>query len=443
MTGHRWSAGLIALVLLAAACSSQAADDSSSGGGGGDDGSGDAASDGGTPIDGITDDTINVSFIGADFAALAEAGLAPDLGDMTVTIPALVDDINENGGIGGRQINLTLDLVDGTAGPDVGRAACIKATEEDDAAVVFVSPAISRDIVRCTSVQQQTITIGMPGWDDRLYEESEGRLFSVGSQTSMGTYRNTAVWADVLDQAGELEGKTIGVVTSDDFEALAAGTEQALVPHLEELGYEVVEFAVLPCPEGDTDCEQHEPTMQTFKDAGVDLVFMNAGALAGPALFAAATSLDYHPQWVTCCNSITDTVVQFAAGSFDQLDGTFGVSTTFAQRSEEAETCNQIVRDRTDEDYATESDAYGFTGVNCIALLVFRDAMDTIDGPVTEAALIEAIEGLETVPSLEGIPGTIGPDKHDAGDAVFLAQFTTEAGEYLPVDDEEPIEAPA
>ena len=36
---------------------------------------------------------------------------------MTVTIPALVDDINENGGIGGRQINLTLDLVDGTGGP--------------------------------------------------------------------------------------------------------------------------------------------------------------------------------------------------------------------------------------------------------------------------------------------------------------------------------------
>jgi hypothetical protein len=325
----------------------------------------------------------------------------------------------------------------------VGRAACIKATEEDDAAVVFVSPAISRDIVRCTAVQQQTITIGMPGWDDPLYEEAEGRLFSVGSQTSMGTYRNTAVWADVLDAEGELEGKTIGVVASDDFEALAAGTEQSLVPHLEDLGHEVVEFAVLPCPEGDNDCEQHEPTMQAFKDAGVDLVFMNAGPLAGPALYAAATSLDYHPQWVTCCNTITDTVVQFAEGSFEEIDGTLGVSTTFSARSDEAETCNQIVRDRTDEDYATPSDAYGFTGVNCIALLVLQDAMDGLEDPVTEAALIEAIEGLETVPSLEGIPGTIGPDKHDAGDAVFLAQFTIEAGEYLPVNDEEPIEAPA
>lgn len=439
MARHRWIVVLCALTLLVGACSSQAADEE---GGSGDDGGG--SDTGGTAIDGITDDTINISFIGADFAALAEAGLAPDLGDMEITIPALVDDINENGGIGGRQINLTVDLVDGTGGPDVGRAACIKATEEDDAAVVVVSPAISRDLVRCTAVQQRTITIGMPGWDEPLYDEAEGRLFSVGSQTSMGTYRNTEVWADVLDQAGELEGKTIGVVTSDDFGALSAGTENALVPHLEELGYEVAAFAAIPCPEGDNDCEQHEPTMQTFKDAGVDLVFMNAGPLAGPALFAAATSLDYEPQWVTCCNSITDTVVQFAAGSFDQLDGTLGVSTTFSERSEEAETCNQTVRDRTDEDYDTPSDAYGFTGVNCIALLALRDAMDSIDGTVTEAALIEAIENLGEVPSLEaGVTGSLGPDKHDAGNYVFLAQFTTEAGEYLPVDGEEPIEAPA
>ena len=216
------------------------------------------------------------------------------------------------------------------------------------------------------------------------------------------------------------------------------------MPHLEELGYEVAEYASLPCPEGDNDCEQHEPTMQTFKDAGVDLVFMNAGPLAGPALFAAATSLDYRPQWVTCCNSVTDTVVQFAAGSFDQLDGTLGVSTTFSERSEEAETCNQVVRDRTDEDYAGPSDAFGFTRVNCIALLALRDAMDTIDGPVTETALIESVEGLGSVPSLESaVEGSLGPDKHDAGDYVFLARFTTEAGEYLPVNDEEPIEAPA
>ena len=48
-------------------------------------------------------------------------------------------------------------------------AACVKATEEDDAAVVLVSPAVSRELVRCTSVQQRTVTVGMPGWDEPLH----------------------------------------------------------------------------------------------------------------------------------------------------------------------------------------------------------------------------------------------------------------------------------
>ena len=33
--------------------------------------------DGGTPIVGLTDDTINISFIGADFVALAEPAWPP------------------------------------------------------------------------------------------------------------------------------------------------------------------------------------------------------------------------------------------------------------------------------------------------------------------------------------------------------------------------------
>ncbi len=162
--GHkRRIVALVALLLLAAACSSEAAD----GGDGGGDGGG-----GGRPLNGVSDDSINISFIGADFAALAEAGLAPDLGDMTATLPALAEWINEDGGIAGRDVNLTIDLVDGVSGPDVARAACVKAVEEDEAAVVVVSPAISRELVRCTAVQQRTITLGMPGWDDPLYEEA-------------------------------------------------------------------------------------------------------------------------------------------------------------------------------------------------------------------------------------------------------------------------------
>jgi ABC-type branched-subunit amino acid transport system substrate-binding protein len=437
MTRRGWIACALVLALAAGACSSEAAD---GGDGGGGDGSGGTGDGGGTPLDGVTEDAINISFIGADFAALAEAGLAPDLGDMPATLPALVEWINEDGGIAGRDVNLTVDLVDGVSGPDAARAACVKATEEDDAAVVVVSPAVSRELVRCTAVQQRTITLGMPGWDDPLYEEAEGRLFSMGSQTSMGTYRNTEGWADVLEAEGELEGHTIGVVTSDDFDAIAAGTEDALVPHLEELGYEVAEFANLPCPEGDSDCEQHEPAMQSFKDAGVDLVFMNAGPLSGPALLTAADGLDYHPEWVVCCNTVTNTVAQFYADITGELDGTIGVSTLFPEPTPESDDCNAQVAERAGESYERGSDAYGFTAVNCINLLALRDALADVDGELTDAGVISAIEALGEVPTNAGPPGTISADKHDAGDFLILARYSAADGVFTVDDAFEPFE---
>ena len=222
MTGHRWIAGLVALVLLAGACSSQAADDSSSGGGGSDDGSGDAAAAGGTPIDGVTDDTINVSFIGADFAALAEAGLAPDLGDMTVTIPALVDDINENGGIGGRQINLTVDLVDGTRRP--GRRLRPRASKPPRRTTrpwcSSPPPSAGSSCAARPSGSGAMQPSGARVGTNRCYEEAEGRLFSRRArEPRWGRTGTRTGWANVLEEAGELEGKTIGVVTSEDFDA--------------------------------------------------------------------------------------------------------------------------------------------------------------------------------------------------------------------------------
>ena len=192
--------------------------------------------------------------------------------------------------------------------------------------MVVVSPAISRVLARCTAVQQQTITVGMPGWDDPSTRRPRAGSSASAPRPPWGPTATPRAGPTCSTQAGDLEGHTIGVVTSDDFDAHAAAAENSLVPHLEELGYEVAEFAILPCPEGDTDCEQQEPTMQSFKDAGVDFVFMNAGPLAGPALLAAADGIDYHPEWVVCCNTVTNTVAQFYADVTGELDGSIGVS---------------------------------------------------------------------------------------------------------------------
>ena len=69
-----------------------------------------------TSTKGLTEDTIRIGVIGADFGQLSQIGLAPDLGNQEVTVQAFVDEINEGGGIAGRQIELRQTLIDGTGG---------------------------------------------------------------------------------------------------------------------------------------------------------------------------------------------------------------------------------------------------------------------------------------------------------------------------------------
>ena len=437
MKAHRRTAALLgAFLLLGAACASdpdEAADDG-----------GDGAEEGDGPLEGstvgLTDDTIKIGYLGADFGSLAEVGLAPDLGNQELIVQSVVDDLNESGGIGGRQIELKIMLVDGVAGPEVGQAACIEMTDDFGAFAVILGPAMSRDVARCTAVTKETLTMNSTGFDEALYEEADGRLFSTGSGTSMSTDRQYEGWARLLDDAGELEGTTIGIVSAEQAPEFPAAVESGLVPTLEELGHEVAVNVSLPCAEGDRDCDQHESAVQQMKEAGVDLVFMAAPNLVGPAVVQAAVNLDFHPQWVANGNQVTDTVSQFFEGVKAEWDGAIGVSTVFAQvedLSDEARACNEIIAERSGEEYEPGSDAFGFASVNCITMQMLQRAAEEIDpAEVNQATVIRGIEGLGEVPLNAGPSGTISEDKHNAGDHLFLADYDATDQEFVDRPDE-------
>ena len=149
---------------------------------------------------GISDDQINIAFIGVDFSALAATGLVPDLGDQQKQVQSIVDEINANGGINGRKINLHFKLLDVlSGGADAIQAACIEATQEFKAAVVILPPAAARDLARCTAVTNKTLTIYATGMDSGLYTESQGRLFTPGG---MSIDRQMRGWANEMDQGG-------------------------------------------------------------------------------------------------------------------------------------------------------------------------------------------------------------------------------------------------
>jgi ABC-type branched-subunit amino acid transport system substrate-binding protein len=383
---------------------------------------------------GLTEDTIRIGVVGADFTSLAQVGLAPDLGDQEATFPALVDEINENGGIAGRQIELRLTLVDGTAGAEAGQAACLEMTQEFEAFAVIVAPAVTRDVARCTAVTNQTLTIAATGFDQSLYDEARGLLFSAGTDTSMSTDRQYRGWAQIMHDEGLLDGRTIGVVTSDLNPEFVAAAQGALVPELEGLGHEVAVTSVLPCPEQDPDCDQHETAVQQMKDAGVDFVFMAAANLAGPAFVQAAQNLQFTPQWAANGNQVTDTVSSFFESVSGAWDGAIGTSTVFAlpeDITDAATGCNEVVATRADERYEPGSDAFGFTASSCLLLRVLEDAGAAVDGDIDQAAVVAAIEGLGEVELNAGPDGSLSEDKHDAGDRLFLCDYRADVGECV------------
>jgi ABC-type branched-subunit amino acid transport system substrate-binding protein len=434
----------LALALLLGACTSDP-DEPAHGGNGGSGGDSKAGGEGAGSANsaadatrGLTDDTLKLGVIGVDFGALAQAGLTPDLGDQPKIFQSVVDQINEDGGIGGRQVELRLTMIDVLAGPESGDAACLEMTQDFGAFAVVLTPAVSRSVANCVSVLNETLTLNSTGFDDALYGDAQGRLFSAGSDTSMTTNRQAEGWAQMLHDEGVLEGKTIGVVTDELSPEFSNAANDSLVPKLEELGYEVPVNTTLPCPEGDRDCAQQESAVQQMKDAGVDFVFMGAANTVGPTFVQAAENLDFDPEWAANGNQVTDTVAQFFASVKDAWDGAVGTSTVFAEAddlTDEAYSCNEDITAQSGEEYEPGSDAFGFAASTCLTVRLLDQAGDEIEpADLDQGAMIAGIEGLGEIPLNAGPPGTLSADKHNAGDYLFLSDYDAGSEEFVQRD---------
>ena len=430
MSSHRRASAAVAAVLclLFAACTSQTDEPEADG----EDGPAGLAANNAAADStvGITEDSINVAFVGVDFSALAGTGLVPELGDQEAQVTALVEEINEEGGIGGRQINLHFELIDGiSGGQDVIQAACIAATEEFEAAVAILPPAAARVLTECTAVTNQTLTIYATGMDDALYGEADGRLFT---PSGISIDRQLRAQARAMDDLGVLDDETIGVVSGSNPPEFVSVVEDVLIPELEQLGHDPAEVITVPC-EQLTTCEQYDATAQRLKDAGVTTVFMNLANTFGAGLVEAATNIDYHPRWLMEGNQTTDTVSGFFESVKDEWDGAVGLGFAFSEPEDIrplSTECNEIVTTRSGEEYEAGTDAFGFTAQVCSEFRLLDLAGDAIaDGEMTQGALISAMEELGTIELPAGPEdGTISPTKHDGLNFMYLCDYSAAEG---------------
>jgi ABC-type branched-subunit amino acid transport system substrate-binding protein len=382
-----------------------------------------------------SNEPITIALIATDLSQLSTQQLAPDLGDPVKVARATVDDLNASGGVNGHPINLTTHVIPAQENfsPDGGRAACLQATQEDNAFAVVIAPAVTFDVARCVAVQNQTLTMTMASWDQGLYHDADGRLFAGGTNFSVGVERSYRAWPAMLQKQKVLDrGTKVGIVSIDIAEQ-KAGIEDGLKPALAAMGVPVAAEAVLPC-DATSGCTQQQAAIQKMKAAGVDVLFLTAPTLLGVNVVQAAADLNYHPRWTTAGQNITNTVAQFFAPVKDTWNGAWGISTAFPDLSTDAEACNQVAVSRAGLHYEKGTDQYSFSAVICLELKILTDGLRGVKDAITQAAAIKSLESMTDVPSGEGPRGSFGPGKHDAGDFLFLSRYDAAKGVFVNVD---------
>jgi ABC-type branched-subunit amino acid transport system substrate-binding protein len=392
---------------------------------------------------GKDDEVIKLGMIAAlippDLAGvLLDFSVAPKVGQ------ALVDEINETGGLQGKKIEWVDQAVgvDAMLSPDAARKPCLAMTQEDKAFAVILSPGLTADVVRCLAVENHTLTMTMSSWGKPLYDDAEGRLFAGGINVSIGAERSYAGWPSLLEKAGALtKASKVGIIRDDTAESQSAN-DNGLKPALQKEGYDVVAEAVLPCDPSGQSCTQQAVAIQKLKDAGADFVFITAAPVMVPQLLTEAQNVKFDPQWTVAGLSATNSAAKLEGAVRDAYDGAWGLSQQFKDSTPAADECREIIKRRTGIEVKGVTDSDAFAIVTCLMVKLVADGIKKIDGPITQGAVIKQLEAMSEVPSYTGRPGSFGPGKHDAGDYQFISKFDKTTLTFVDIDPT-PVKAPS
>jgi hypothetical protein len=274
-----WALG----ALLVTACTSNDPDNDEPAGAG-DAATGDLADIEG-PAPGVTDDTVRIGVNYVDAETLRTSGIELDLGDFEAAYQAVVDDINADGGIHGRTLELVFAPIS-PADPSATEAECTRLTEDED--VFIVTGFFLGEAVMCPLELHDTAVVGGQQ-SPALLERARAPWVTplIDTEFPATVVRNLA-------EEGRLDG-TIGVFAN------ARGQQDldAVTATLEDLNISVAETGIVDAPADDTAAIANDVQVleQRFKAAGVDTVLLvGASAQDWPAY---KVDDDYEPRIVS------------------------------------------------------------------------------------------------------------------------------------------------
>lgn len=217
---------------------------------------------------GITASTLTVGGFLIDFGSASDAGATVpgyDVADQKRYVDALVADINDRGGVGGRRLIVKFRKVDITDQQTM-RDACTSFGQSDRVfAVLQVLGVYGDPILKC-AVDQKLPFLSNDGAVSSYYAAAKGYLVT----TQPSTLRTVLNMEQELNRLGEFKGKTVGVLYEDGY---LEPDSKAVVSALKRHGHPAVE-GVVSSSDVATGLRQLPVVAQDFCSKGVDYVLL-------------------------------------------------------------------------------------------------------------------------------------------------------------------------
>ncbi len=352
---------------------------------------------------------------------------------------ALSEDLNERGGIHGRNVVVHVISFLPIGSTDSERV-CTELIE--DKKVFVVIGQFLEDNALCITELHGHPYVGHFGENTERQERSNGLFFA----TEMKQTRMRVGGTAEMIRAGDLDGYNVGIYYEAPPDKEYA---DAVEPLLEEAGINVVGVYSPGSPTTDTvQNEQNTDNISTRMEAdGVDLI-LNLSNVYG--IIGSVQRIGWEVRIAHTNGQAADrlTIADDQGLEDEYMARTFAV-TTNKPTSEEAladpgvQQCLAVFEERTSNeplDLTNDDIVNGITN-HCRAFALTVKILEAAGGNITPETFRAAAEGLGTFDLPAMINASITADKHSAGSLVRRYEYFPEVRTYLPVGDPIPTDS--
>ncbi|MCK9902653.1 hypothetical protein CC117_26600 [Parafrankia colletiae] len=258
-----------ATALTLAACSVESDDDNDTPGTGGTAAEVYPAPPAPATATGVTADSIKIGFVYPDLEKVKQY-VDVDHGDYQAVFQALVDEVNEDGGIAGRRIEPVYGAVD-VLSPAGASETCVKLTEDEK--VFAVLGSLNAEDVTCYVQTHKTLVVGGDLTAERYAKAQAPWVSDLRGGDELGEGLQQFI------DNGALSGKKLAVVAYRDDQAVL---DKVVLSSLRAKNIPVTETGVLDADTTDPAAvsSQLNVFIQKFQSAGVDTVLLVGGSQA-------------------------------------------------------------------------------------------------------------------------------------------------------------------